>query len=398
MKLQMMKVSEIIPYEKNPRNNLKAVGAVAASIKKFGFQVPIVIDKNNVVVAGDTRLKAAKRLEMKEIPCVLADELTEEQVRAFRLADNKTGEIAEWDMNLLKEELSGIDMDMLQFGFDFNFSFMDDEVEEDNFDPNEETSKISEPKTKRGDVWQLGNHLLMCGDSSCEADVLRLAEKESVDLLLTDPPYNVSLGIKSSSTAGRQKQYIHDGQIIQNDDLDDTAFQDLLNNCFKNAEKVLKPGKSFYIWFASKQTESFLKAVKSCELKISETLVWNKNNFVIGRQDYHHKHEPCLYGWKEGGAHSWFGGKNQSTVLDFDRPTASKAHPTMKPISLMAYLIRNSSRKEEIVLDLFGGSGSTLMACEQTSRVSRMMEIDPLYCDVIIKRWEKFTGKMAKQV
>ena len=354
MEIIELPVKSIKPYKNNPRHNDKAVEFVANSLREFGWKQPIVIDDQYEIVAGHTRWKAAKMLGMETVPCVMADDLTPEQVQAYRLADNKTAEMADWDFDLLEQELNEIDpamFDMADFGF-FQDGETEDkaptEVTEDDFD---ETT-VTESVCKRGQVWKLGDHRLMCGDSTSNEDVESLMMGEKADLLITDPPYNVDY---EGGTEEKLK--------ILNDHMKNDDFLRFLVNAFKCADTFMKPGAGFAL--------------------------------VMGRQDYQWKHEPCLYGWKDGAAHRWFADRKQTTVLDFDRPLKSDIHPTMKPVKLFDYQINNSCPRGGVVLDLFGGSGTTIMACEQDGRNARLMELDPHYCDVIIKRWEDFTGQEA---
>ena len=401
-------INEVIPYGRNPRNNKEAIKYVEKSIKEFGFKNPIIIDKDNVIVAGHTRLLAAKRLKMEEVPCVYADDLTEEQVRAFRLADNKTAEIAEWDYELLEFELGNIaNIDMSAFGFEMDL--MDEsleEVKEDNYEP-----VIEEPKSKYGDVYQLGRHRLMCGDSTKIMDVEKLMRGGLCDLYLTDPPYNVNYEGQNKMT-------------IMNDNMDSSSFREFLKDAFTAADNVMKEGAAFYIWHAENEGYNFRGACNDVGWSVKQCLIWNKNAFTLGRQDYQWKHEPCLYGWKQG-AHYFIDDRTQSTVqedmtpnfntmkkeemrklleeiysdkisttvINENKPLRNDEHPTMKPIKLLARLIKNSSRPNEIVLDTFGGSGSTLIACEQLNRTCYTMELDPKYVDDIIYRYEKLTGQ-----
>lgn len=405
-------MDEISPYEKNPRRNDEAVRYVAASIKKFGFKQPIVIDKDGIIVAGHTRYKAARKLNLKAVPCIVADDLTDEQIKAYRLADNKVAEKSEWDFDLLDEELQDlVGIDMTEFGFEEEEQPEEElEAEEDGYDEDPPV----EPRTKPGDIYKLGNHILMCGDSTNSKDVEKLMNGETADLVVTDPPYNVA--VKNSK-----------GMTIENDDMDSTQFGEFLTACFANLESNLKAGGAFYVWYASREHINFEKSLNNVGLKVRQQLVWNKNAFILGRQDYHWKHELCLYGWKDGESHYFIDDRTQSTVfedkgidikklkkeemiklleeilsdkrsttvINEDRPTENDLHPTMKPIKLIARLIKNSSRQNEIVLDLFGGSGSTLITCEQLNRQCRMMEYDPRYADVIVDRWEQFTGEKA---
>lgn len=417
MQIVIKNINQIFPYEKNPRKNDEAVKYVANSIKEFGFKVPIVIDAEGIIVAGHTRYKAAKKLGIDEVPCIVADDLTNEQIKAFRLADNKVAEQAEWDIDLLNDELELLlDFDMGDFGFDDEEEDADDvEAEEDDFEP----EPPEEPKAKQGDIYQLGEHRLMCGDSTDADDVEALMAGDAADILITDPPYNVDY-------EGKTKDKLK----IENDSMNDDTFRQFLVDAFTNADGAMKEGAVFYIWHADSEGYNFRGACRDAGWKVRQCLIWNKNSFVMGRQDYHWKHEPCLYGWKDGAAHYFIDDRTQATVyedkgidlkkmkkdemqqllkkllsdkqsttvINEDRPSASSMHPTMKPIKLIARLLRNSSKQEELVLDLFGGSGSTLMACEQLNRKCYTMEYDPRYVDVIIQRWEEFTGRKAELI
>ena len=373
-------LDELIPYANNPRDNDDAVDYVAESIKEFGFKVPIIIDKDNVIVAGHTRYKACEKLGINEVPCIIADDLTEEQIKAFRLADNKVAEIATWDFEKLELELSTLEMDMELFGFETYEDDEPQEVAEDDY----EVEVPEEPKAKYGDIYQLGKHRLMCGDSTSIDDVEKLMNGVEVDLLITDQPYNVNYegGTKNKLT-------------IMNDKMDNDNFRQFLSDAFTCADSVMKAGAAFYIWHADSEGYNFRGACFDVGWEVKQCLVWNKNSLVLGRQDYHWKHEPCLYGWKSGASHNWYADRKQTTVLDFDRPSRNAEHPTMKPIPLFDYQIQNSTKKGDNVLDLFGGSGTTLMAAEQNNRTAYLMELDPKYVDVIINRWEQFTGKKA---
>lgn len=418
MEVKELKLSEIKPYKNNPRDNTAAVEPVMQSIKQFGFKVPIIIDKNNEIVTGHTRYKAAKKLKLKTVPCILADDLSDEQIKAFRIADNKVSEFAKWDFDLLETELAALkelEYDMSGFGFE-DLEVVPEEpekdVEEDNYDPDKEVPT----RTKRGQIWQLGNHRLMVGDSTDTEDVKKLMNGELADCVITDPPYNVAI---SNS----------DGLTIANDDMDDAAFQTFLESAFSNLNMSLKAGGAFYIWYASSTALEFLNALKENNLQVREQLIWNKNSFVFGRSDYHWKHEPCLYGWKAGEAHYFVDCRSYTTVIDEEipdvdsmkkeemkillkrilstadvpttvideaKPQHNDLHPTMKPLRLIDHLAKNSTKKGNLILDLFGGSGSTLMVAEQTDRICYMMEYDPIYADKIIDRWESYTMKKAK--
>lgn len=382
MQIVYKKLDEIKPYEKNPRNNEGAVQYVANSIREFGFKVPIVIDKYGEIVAGHTRYKAAKVLGIETVPCIIADDLSPERVKAFRLADNKTGELALWDDDLLKLELDGLvdDFDMADFGF-FDGDILPEEepeVVDDDYDP----QPPEEPKSKRGDIYQLGRHRLMCGDSTSVTDVETMCGGRQMDLLITDPPYNVNY---EGGT----------GMKIQNDNMEDEKFRQFLRDAFLTADTVMKPGATFYIWHADSEGYNFRGACHDIGWNVRQCLIWVKNSLVLGRQDYQWRHEPCLYGWKDGAGHNWYNDRKQTTVLEFDRPSRSAEHPTMKPVPLFDYQIKNSSKKGDAVLDLFGGSGTTIVCCEQNGRDAYLMELDPKYVDVIIDRYEKLTGDKA---
>lgn len=384
--IKYLDIDELKPYENNPRFNDEAVEMVKNSIKEFGFKVPIIIDKDNVIIAGHTRLKAAKEVGLLKIPTIKADDLTEEQAKAFRIVDNKVSEIAEWNFDLLESELfelEEINFDMDRFGFE-DIDVRSYEIEEDE---DFEIKPPEEPRTKIGDIYKLGRHFLMCGDSTKEEDVLRLTNGNVMDILITDPPYNVDYEGKTE-----------DALKIQNDKMKDDDFREFLKDAFKAADAVLKSGGVFYIWHADSEGYAFRGACNDVGWQIRQCLVWNKNSMVMGRQDYHWKHEPCLYGWKDGAAHLWASDRRQTTILDFDRPNRNAEHPTMKPVKLFDYQIQNNTNPGDKVLDLFGGSGTTLIACEQNDRESYLMELDPKYCDVIINRWENLTGETAKKI
>jgi len=423
MQIQYIEIDHLIPYERNPRKNDQAVDAVAASIKEFGFKVPIVIDSNNVIVAGHTRFKAAKALGMDAVPCIIADDLTDEQVRAFRLADNKTSELAEWDLDLLSIELEDIStIDMGSFGFEDATD--DKEAVEDDY----EITLPKEPQAKIGDIYQLGNHRVMCGDSTDAKHVEMLMGEELADNLQTDPPYNVDYGSKAEAI--NSYGYHFSDRHIENDYMPSAEFTAFLTDAFANAERHMKPGATFYIWHASITVLEFETALRTNKLRTRQQIIWNKNSIVLSRQDYHWKHEPCLYGWKDGAAHYFtdcrkhstviedaipkykqmkkdeivklldeiYADRISTTVINEDKPSVSAEHPTMKPIKVLARMMLNSTKPGNIVMDLFGGSGSTLITAEQLGRTCYMMEFDPKYVDVIIDRWEKFTGRKAEKI
>lgn len=371
--------AELKPYDKNAkRHDKKQIANVAESIKQFGFVQPCVLDKDNNVIIGHCRLEAAKKLHLDEVPCVMADDLTDEQVKKLRLLDNKLNE-SDWDIDLIAEEIADIDFD----GFDVDWELPEDEEAEIIEDEAPEVDEEAEPITKLGDIWQLGRHRLMCGDSTDKQCVEALMGGQKADLFITDPPYNVNY-------EGKTKDKLK----IQNDKMSNDNFRQFLVDAFQCADDVMKAGAVFYIWHADSEGYNFRGACYDIGWKVRECLIWNKNQMVMGRQDYQWKHEPCLYGWKEG-THLWASDRKQTTVLNFDKPHRNGEHPTMKPVALFDYQIRNNTKSEDIVLDLFGGSGTTLIACEQNGRVGYCMELDPRYCDVIVKRWENLTGQKA---
>ena len=425
MRIVEKKIDDLKPYEQNPRCNDNAVEGVAASIREFGFKVPLVIDKDNVIVAGHTRHKAAKLLGLDKVPCIVADDLTPEQIKAFRLADNKVAELATWDTKLEFLELSELDkigFDMTVYGFDPIQNTDRGEIVEDAA-PEPDTTKPA--VTKRGDIWQLGRHRLICGDSTDAETVRKLTDGAAVDMILTDPPYNVDYSAKNEMLNKADKGN-RNARAIENDKMTDANFYAFLLDVYNNLFAAAKEGAAIYICHADMESVNFINAFNAAGFHLAERLIWNKNFMVIGRNDYHWKHEPILYGWKPGAAHYFTDSRSETTVLEdkpnlnkmskaelralikelmeqgppatvinMDKPLRNADHPTMKPVKLMAYLIRNSSRPGEIVLDVFGGSGSTLIAAEQTGRTCYTCELDERYCDVIITRWEAYTGKKA---
>lgn len=393
IELVYRKVSELIPYARNARMHSKSqVRNVASSIKEFGFMNPVIIDKKNNIIAGHCRVLAAELLNIETVPCVLEEHLTEIQKKAYILADNKLAEDATWNNEILALEIEeleteDINIDFLNFDLEeikSTFESENEKIIEDNF--NLEENLPESPLTKKGDIFILGKQRLMCGDSTNEEDVSKLMDGQLCDLFLTDPPYNVNYEGKNAKALK-----------IDNDNMDENSFNEFLYKAFNNANKYMKNGASFYIWHSESASLNFRLACLKCDWKIRQCLIWKKNKFVLGRQDYQWQHEPCLYGWKNG-THKFYGDRSQTTILEFDKPLRNEEHPTMKPILLFDYLIKNSSREKNIVLDLFAGSGTTLLVCEQEKRVSYNMEIDPRYCDVIIKRWEDFTGEKACKI
>lgn len=341
-----------------------------------------MVDKDNVIIVGHTRYKAAKKLKMDKVPVVVASNLSDEQVRAYRLADNKTGELTDWDMGLLDDELANIaDIDMSDFGFDLDLGDDEAKVQEDDFD--EEVPE--EPKSKLGQIYQLGRHRLMCGDSTKAEDVKKLVGGVQCDLLLTDPPYGIDY-------QGRTKDKLR----IQNDSLDDSDFIEFLAKALDSAKNVLKRGSSIYMWYSQVRSLAFYAAMKKAQITPKQQLVWVKSNITMGKP-YRNKYEPCIFATLSKD-YCWYSDNSQPTVMNFDNTKKNRLHPTMKPVALFDYQIKNSTKSGDAVLDLFGGSGTTIMACEQDGRNACVMEYDPKYVDVIIKRWEDFTGKKAELV
>jgi DNA modification methylase len=389
MKIEQKLISELIPYANNARtHNAEQITQIASSIKEFGFNNPILIDKDNGIIAGHGRLEAAKKLNLKEVPTISLEHLTDSQRKAYILADNRIAINSGWDTELLSLELKDLDadFDLEMLGFDPKelAALLNPEQIEGLTDEDAVPELPDEPTTKLGDIYQLGNHRLMCGDSTSINDVDKLMDGMLADQWVTDPPYNVNY--EGS-----------DGQKIKNDSMSDNAFRLFLYDAFSSAFAFMKAGASFYIWHADLEGYNFRGAIKDCGQVIRSCLIWNKPSLVMGRSDYHWKHEPCLYGWKDGASHLWATDRKQSTVIDFiGKVKKNDLHPTMKPVELIEYQVLNNTKGQDVVLDTFGGSGSTLIACEKTGRHSRLMELDPKYCDVIIKRWEDFTGKKAE--
>lgn len=388
MKIEMMNVSVLIPYAKNARQNEKAVDKVASSIKEFGFRNPIIVDEKDEIIAGHTRLLAAKKLGMAEVPTIKVNDLSPEQVKAFRIADNKTAEIAEWDFDLLAQELEELklaDYNLELTGFDFseaeqlldNLKDENEQVEDDDF----EIEVPENPITQKGDVWLLGKHRLMCGDSTDKETVEKLMDGKKANLIVTDAPYNVAYQGKSK-----------DALTIQNDDMDNEEFYQFLFDSYTRMYEVANDGASIYMFHADSEGLNFRKAFIDAGFKLAQCCIWAKQVMVMGRQDYHWQHEPVLYGWKSTAAHYWNSDRKQTTLWHFDRPFRNEHHPTMKPIPLIVYPIKNSSKIGDLVFDPFGGSGSTLIACQETDRICYTMELDEKYADVIVNRYIEYVG------
>lgn len=383
-------VDSLIPYARNSRTHSDAqVAQIAASIKEFGFLNPVIIDGENGIIAGHGRLMAAQKLGMAEVPVVEASHLTEAQKRAYVIADNKLALNAGWDEEMLAIELGelgelGFDLDLTGFDEDEIAALMPVELEPGLTDEDAVPEVQDDPVTKPGDIWLLGKHRVMCGDSTSIEALETLCQGQLVDMWLTDPPYNVAYegGTKEKLT-------------IKNDSMGDDAFRQFLRDAYVAADSVMKPGAVFYIWHADLEGYNFRGAAKDAGWTVRQCLIWKKQALVMGRQDYHWKHEPCLYGWKDGAGHLWASDRKQTTILEFDRPSRNGEHPTMKPVELFEYQLLNNTKGGDIVLDSFGGSGTTVIAAEKNGRVGYLMELDPKYCDVIIRRWQDFTGKKA---
>lgn len=417
-------INELKPYENNARlHSEEQIEKIINSINEFGFIAPVIIDENNMILVGHGRTEAAKRAGFEKVPYRRITHLTDEQKRAYILADNKLSDMGDWDMDMLNIELEKISLNMEQFGFD-SIEEPDIDINEDGFDFDDYTQE--EVKAKLGDIYQLGQHRLMCGDATKTKDVEKLMNGETADLIVTDPPYNVDYSSKNKflNYSGKGN---HIQKSILNDNIQD--FELFLCEAYGNMVQSLKCGGAIYVWYAEKEGVIFRQKLSDAGVYVHQTLIWVKNSIVLGHMDYQCKHEPCLYGWKEGAGHYFVDERNRASVIedkiDFDKlkkeeaiqmlkelyddgisttvihenkPLASELHPTMKPLKLLARLINNSSRENEIVLDVFGGSGSTLMACEQLNRKCYMMELDPFYVDTIIKRFEDYTGQKAVKI
>lgn len=403
----------LVPYERNAKKHpQEQIEKLKKSIQEFGFISPCLIDRDNRIIAGHGRVEAARQMGMDVVPCVYIEGLTDEQRRAYILADNRLTELGGWDLETVSDELSALrdlNFDITTTGFDID-DILFDEFDEEPLQE-EETKEPPEIIISKGEIYQLGRHRLMCGDSTNANDVAKLMGEETADLLETDPPYNVAV----KGTAG----------TIINDNMPAEAFELFLCTCLKNAAQVLKPGGAFYIWHADSNGLVFRQATEAAGLTIKQNLIWIKSHFTIGRQDYQWRHEPCLYGWKEGAGHYFIDVRSLTTVQEGglenkekaelvkilrdllddigtvfheDKPSRNELHPTMKPIGLIKKQIRNSTKEGELVLDLFGGSGTTLIACEEMDRRCFMMEYDEVYASAIIQRWEKETGKKAVKI
>jgi len=433
--VELRKLDDIRPYERNPRLNDQAVDAVAASLAEFGFRQPIVVDEAGVIIVGHTRWKAAQKLGLARVPVHVATDLTPEQARAYRLADNKTGELAEWDLEILPIELNelregGFDMSVLAFDVEELGKLLNsaEGVTEGLTDPDSIPEPPDDPITQRGDIWVLGEHRLMCGDSGSAADLDRLLDGAIIDLLACDPPYNVRVEPRSataiaaglSSFQNKKAQLHHQSfdqargvtdpkkarkkmrakdRPLENDFVSDEAFDQMLLAWFANASRVMNPGASFYVWGGYANLGNYPAPLKKAGLYFSQGIVWDKQHPVLTRKDFMGAFEICFYGWKEGAGHHFYGPNNATDLWHVKKVNPqAMVHLTEKPVELAIRAIQYSSKPGENVLDLFGGSGSTLIGCEQTGRRAFLMELDQAYCDVIRERWEKFTGRSAERI
>ena len=386
--MKMVSISKLIPYVNNARtHSQEQVNKLRGSLREFGFINPVIIDADYNVIAGHGRLMAAKEEGIEEVPCVLVDYLTEAQKKAYILADNRYAQDAGWDEEMLRveiEALEGMDFDVSFTGFDEDEIadlFADSEgtgAEDDDFDLSDALEQAA--FVERGDVWIVGRHRLMCGDATSEEDVTTLMDGKRANLIITDPPYNVAF--ESS-----------DGLSIKNDKMENDKFYEFLLAAFKNMAEHLEKGGSAYVFHADTEGLNFRKAFIDAEFHLSGCCIWVKNSLVLGRSDYQWQHEPVLYGFLQNGKHYWSknAGRSQTTIWNFDKPKKNKNHPTSKPLDLLAYPIGNSSSENAIVIDTFGGSGSTLMACEQTNRICHTMEFDEKYASVILRRYVEDT-------
>jgi len=388
-KVERISIDKLIPYARNARTHSDAqVAQIAASIKEWGWTSPVLVDETGQIIAGHGRVMAARQLGLKEVPVMTATGWTEAQKKAYVLADNQLAMNAGWDNDLLSVELkdlAGMDFNLDLIGFDGKVleGLLADKTE-GLTDPDEVPEAPENPVSVQGDLWIMGKNRLLCGDSTSIDHIQRLTDNCLVDMWLTDPPYNVAY-------EGKTK----DALTIKNDSMSNESFRQFLRDAFVAADTVMKAGAVFYIWHADSEGYNFRGACFDAGWKIRQCLIWAKSTMVMGRQDYQWKHEPCLYGWKEGSSHLWAADRKQTTLLEFDKPSRNGEHPTMKPVALFEYQMLNNTKGGDIVLDSFGGSGTTLIAAQKNGRYAYLMELDPRYVDVIVKRWQDFTGQEA---
>ena len=388
-------LQQLIPYARNSRMHDDAqISQIAGSIAEFGFVNPILVGDDNVIIAGHGRLLAAQQLSLELVPVIVISHLTEAQRRALVIADNRLAESSSWNEDMLRLELGelqdiGFDLDIIGFTDAELDELLEPELGSGDTDEDQVPEVEEQPVSKLGDLWMLGNHRLLCGDSTSADDLAKLMGDELADMAFTDPPYNVDYtGSVTDKQQGRDRR-------IKNDSLGDD-FYTFLNAALSNLLNVTKG--ACYVAMSSSELDTLQKAFRDAGGKWSTFIIWAKHTFTLGRSDYQRQYEPILYGWKDGGDHFWCGDRNQSDVWFFNKPMRNDLHPTMKPVELVERAIRNSSKSRDIVLDLFGGSGSTLIACEKTNRSARLMELDPKYVDVIIRRWQEFSGEQAVRV
>jgi DNA modification methylase len=401
-KIEQWPTAKLLPYARNARTHSEEqVAQIAASIAEFGFTNPILAGSDGIIVAGHGRLAAAQKLGLEIVPVVVLDHLSPTQRRALVIADNRIAENAGWDNELLALELAeldglGFDVELTGFSDEEIKALMPVEVTEGLTDQDDAPAVQENPVTVPGDVWVMGKHRLLCGDSTSVDAVEKLLNGALADLVVTDPPYGVSYADKNRSlnASGRGNRI---QTPIKNDHLQGDELKDFFLAAFSSMFVAMKPGAPFYV-FAPQGGEQMMMMMmmmqEACQ-PVRHELIWVKNNHVLGRADYHYKHEPVLYGWKDGAGHPWYGDRNKFSIWHVDKPMQSKLHPTMKPVELVEIPIQNSSKGQDVVLDLFGGSGTTLIAAEKNGRTAMIMELDPRYCDVIVKRWQEFTGKQA---
>jgi DNA modification methylase len=430
MKIELRSITDIKPYPNNPRINDGAVDTVAGSIKEFGFRQPIVVDSDSVIICGHTRFKAAQKLGLEKVPVHVAKDLSPEQIKAYRIADNKTAELAEWNYDLLPIELADLqscnyDLGLLGFDQDELAKLLNPELNEGLTDPDDIPAPPDEAITQAGDLWVLGNHRLLCGDSSNPQHLDRLLGGQTIQLVNMDPPYNVKVEPRSNNAIAAglssfqgathhqsmdvarhpekskptQKKLRAKDRPLANDFVSDEEFDRLLDAWFGNAARVLDEGRGFYIWGGYANCANYPPFLKKHGLYFSQAIIWDKMHPVLTRKDFMGAHEWCFYGWKEGAAHVYLGPNNATDLWQVKKVNPqSMVHLTEKPVELAVRAMQYSSRAGENVLDLFGGSGSTLIAAEQAGRNTFLMELDPLYCDVIVERYEKFTGTKATRL
>lgn len=402
--ITLRSVEQLIPYARNARTHSdEQIAQIAASIREFGWTNPVLLDGNDGIIAGHARLQAARKLGLKQVPCLELAHLTEAQKRAYILADNRLALNAGWDLALLAgeiQDLKGEDFDLNLLGFDQKelgelLAYTPEGGTEGLTDPDEAPEAPSEPVTQAGDLWVLGKHRLLCGDATKREDVERLMAGITADLVLTDPPYGVSYSDKN-----RFLNAISRGNCIQKpisaDHQEPKEMQTFWENAFTAARPALKPGGAYYV--TGPQGGDLLLLLQSLShsgFPLRHMLIWAKNNHVLGRCDYHYKHEPIIYGWADGAGHSFYGSHGETSLWEIPKPQKSDLHPTMKPVALYERCVCNSSKSGDVVFDFFSGSGSSMIACERTGRTSCSLEIDLAYCDVIVTRWQNFTGKQA---